>query len=255
MPDAQSNPGELREALRSYDLSRGQQFLMLVLNYVPLVHVAVVVLAATLLPWSWPVRLPAVLVVLYIVPALLGRLVLAFRPVTRPRIGIGTRDYFTWWGVLNLQVLFCRLPALEACLRIVPGAYNAWLRLWGARIGRYTYWGAGTQILDRSFLRIGQGVVFGAGVRISPHVVARNADGELELWLAPVTIGDRVMIGAHSLLAGGTTIADDECTRARLMSAPFSHWKGGKRTNCFPAAESAEPIAPPPTAASGEADE
>jgi acetyltransferase-like isoleucine patch superfamily enzyme len=100
---------------------------------------------------------------------------------------------------------------------------------WGARIGRLTYWGAGLRILDRSFLWIGDDVVFGAAVRLNPHVLIRNDKGELELILSAIRIGDKVVIGGYSLLTAGTEIAPDECTRACLISPPFSKWKNGVR--------------------------
>jgi acetyltransferase-like isoleucine patch superfamily enzyme len=114
-------------------------------------------------------------------------------------------------------------------MRLFPGVYSAWLRLWGSHIGSFTYWAAGLRILDRGFLEIGSGVAFGAGVRLNPHVVAENDEGKLELFLAPVRIGDRAIIGGYALLTAGTRIADDEVTRACLLSPPFSHWKGGRR--------------------------
>jgi acetyltransferase-like isoleucine patch superfamily enzyme len=126
-------------------------------------------------------------------------------------------------------VVFCRIPALEEVLRLVPGLYSQWLRLWGARIGRFTYWSAGTLITDRSFLSIGDYVVLGAGVRLNSHVLAPDSDGTVELLLASIKIGDRVMVGGYSLLTAGTEIASGENTRAFLISPPFSSWKAGKR--------------------------
>ena len=114
-------------------------------------------------------------------------------------------------------------------MRLVPGLYGLWLRLWGARVGRLIYWGAGLNILDRSFVQIGNGVIFGAGVRLNPHVLARNQNGELELILATVVIGKEALIGGYSLLTAGTEIAPGECTRAFLISPPFSKWKDGSR--------------------------
>ena len=73
-------------------------------------------------------------------------------PIRRTRIAAGTREFFTWWLLLNLQVVFCRFSFLEELLRMVPGLYSAWLRLWGSRIGRLTYWAAGTAVLERQFL-------------------------------------------------------------------------------------------------------
>ena len=130
----------------------------------------------------------------------------------------------------NLQMLFCRLPMLEELLRLVPGLYSLWLRLWGARVGRLTYWGAGLRILDRSFLQIGDDVIFGAAVRLNPHVLARNERGETELLLARIVVGERTMVGGYSLLTAGTEIAPDESTRAFLVSPPFSRWRNGRRS-------------------------
>jgi hypothetical protein len=156
-------------------------------------------------------------------------------------IPAGSSAFLAWWTLFSLQTLFNRLPALEECLRLVPGLYSAWLRLWGARVGRLTYWAPGTRILDRSFVSIGDDVVFGARVRINPHVLqhpgtsasassssAAAAAGP-ELILAPVIIGHRAMIGGYALLTAGTEIACDECTPALMVSPPFSKWQGGKR--------------------------
>jgi len=82
---------------------------------------------------------------------------------------------------------------------------------------------------DRTFLDIGNGVVFGAGAKLSPHVVRRTETGQLELLLASITIGDRAVIGGYSVLAAGTVIAADECTRACLLSPSFSRWRNGRR--------------------------
>jgi hypothetical protein len=57
----------------------------------------------------------------------------------------------------------------------------------------------------------------------------RNDRGELELILATIDIGDRVVVGGYSLLTAGTVIEPDECTRAFLISPPFSKWKNGTR--------------------------
>jgi hypothetical protein len=37
------------------------------------------------------------------------------------------------------------------------------------------------------------------------------------------------LIGGYSLLTAGTEIAPGECTKAFLISPPFSKWKGGVR--------------------------
>jgi hypothetical protein len=212
-----------------FKLHPGQRLLMLGFNCVPLVHGMTVaaIVGIAWAPLGW--RLAAGLAVLYLAPALLARIVLLLSPISESRSQVGSRAFFTWWLLANLQMLFCRLPMLEEIIRMVPGLYSFWLRLWGARIGRLTYWGAGLRILDRSFLRIGDDVVFGAAVRLNAHVLNRNENGQTELYLASIVVGDRTMVGGYSLLTAGTEIAPDESTRAFLISPPFSRWKNGRR--------------------------
>ncbi len=214
---------------RGMDLSWGQKLLLLALNYLPFLQVVclalVILLPTTFIGW----RMLAGVALIYLVPPVLARLLLLCRPPRQECLTIGSKGFFTWWALLNLQVIFCRLPALEEILRLVPGLYSAWLRLWGARIGRLTYWAPGTRILDRPFLEIGDDVILGAGVRINAHVLARKPGGSLELLLSSIHIGDRALIGGYSLLTAGSQVAPDETTRAFLILPPFSKWKNGKR--------------------------
>lgn len=195
---------------------------MLVLNLIPLLHAAGS-LACFLTPWPWLAP-----VALYLVPLVPGRLLRESLRSAPPEIPIGGGDFLRWWAAFQCQVLFLRFPVLEEILRLIPGLYSLWLRGWGSRIGKLTYWAPGTVILDRGYLDIGDHVVFGAGVRLNPHVMER--DPEPLLRLAPVRIGDGAMIGGYSLLTVGTEIASGEATRAFLISPPFSRWKNGRRT-------------------------
>lgn len=165
----------------------------------------------------------------YVLPVVLCRLVSVASPIRRQTIAVGSREFFTWWICLNLQMVFCRFPVFEEVLRLVPGCYSMWLRMWGSRVGRLTYWAAGVRVLDRQWLEIGDDVTFGAAVRLNPHVMAPDATGRPVLLLAPVTIGDRVSVGGYSLLVAGTVIAPDQCTRAFLILPPFSRLEEGHR--------------------------
>jgi hypothetical protein len=221
----------LESALRNYRFTKRQQLLLLLCNYIQLVHAALVV-CLLVLPWTaLPWRLLSALAALYLLPPILVRLVTLTCPLREGRIRLSEPAYFTWWALVNLQMLFNRFPALEEALRLIPTLYSLWLRLFGSRIGRFTYWAAGTRILDRSFLDIGDGVVFGAGTRIAPHLVVRDPEGAMELHLGRIRIGHRAIIGGYSVLAAGTRIAADECTRAFLVSPSFSSWEGGRRVD------------------------
>ncbi len=132
------------------DYSGGAKLLLLTLNVVPLLHLLSVV-GALFLPGSWMLRVLAAVAALYVAPALMARIVLKAASITEGKITLGSKSFFAWWAVLQLQNLFNRLPALDELLRLVPGLYSQWLRLWGARVGRLTYWAPGTLVLDRSF--------------------------------------------------------------------------------------------------------
>ena len=217
------------KSLARFEFSRRQQLALLAGNYIPILHL-VCVAGSFLVPGlglGW--RIVLATTVLYLLPPLLARCILVSHRFRETRIPVGSRSFFVWWYLLNLQMVFCRLPLFEALMQMIPGAYSQWLRLWGARIGAFTYWGAGLRILDRTFLKIGNGVVFGAGVRINPHVITEDEDGRLQLLLAPVEFGHGSMIGGYSLLTAGTRIEDGESAKAFLVSPPFSYWKDGKR--------------------------
>jgi hypothetical protein len=219
----------VKAAANSTEIRWRGRLLMLALNFVPLIHVLLTI-SFLLLPYvNWTIRVGIALAVLYLLPPLLARLILLLVTIPHGRIAVGSKAFFGWWTLFQLQVVFCRLPTLEEILRLVPAAYSLWLRLWGARVGRLTYWSPGTLITDRSFLHIGNDVVFGAGVRLNAHVLAKDKNGRMELLLGSLKIGDRVVVGGYSLLTAGTEISPDEVTRARLLSPPFSLLKDGKR--------------------------
>lgn len=210
-------------------LSAPGKLLLLLCNAIPLFQIVAIAIVIWRLRSTPGLCAGTVLALVYLLPPLLCRITMFLLPIGRHTIPLGSRDFFVWWFTLNMQMLFCRFPFLEELLRVVPGCYSLWLRLWGARIGKLTYWAAGLRILDRPFLHIGDHVTFGAGVRINPHVMLLDAQGQMVLVLAPVTIGDRVSVGGYSLLVAGSEIAADQCTRACLMLPPFNRLVAGHR--------------------------
>jgi hypothetical protein len=213
-------------------MSTAQRLLLLLANALPLVHLAGTVTLAFwpgLAPW-WRVSL--VLVTLYLVPPLACRAVKTLLKPAEGRLAVGSRSFFAWWLMLQTQVIFVRLPFLEELIRFVPGLYSAWLRCWGSRIGRLTYWAAGLTILDRAYLEIGDDVVFGAGVRLNPHVLQGEADGTW-LYLGTIRIGSGASVGGYALLSAGCEIEPKEQTHAFLILPPFTRWQGGRRSREF----------------------
>jgi hypothetical protein len=222
---------QVKSRLAQADLSAKQKLLLLALNFIPLAHIATVVFLVFFSSLSWFGRALTGAAALYLLPPACAFVVRRTASIPEGKIAFGSKPFFVWWILLQLQMIFSRLPALEELLRLVPGAYSAWLRLWGARIGRLTFWSPGTRILDRSYLEVGNDVVLGAGVRVNPHVFAKNsAGGGLELLLGTVRIGDRAQVGGYSLLTTGSEVAAGEVTDALLILPPFSIFKDGKRT-------------------------
>lgn len=209
---------------------RKTRLLMLSLNCLPLLHVTAVAATAWLLGTRGHgiAATAAALGLLYLLPPLATRLLFLCFPIANGTHRIDSRAFLVWWASAQWQMLFCRFSALEECLRLVPGLYSLWLRLWGSRIGRLAFWAAGLRILDRSFLHIGDDVVFGSGVRLNPHVIV-DENGRKFLHLAPITIGDRAQIGGYSLLTAGAIIEDHASLRSFTLLPPFSHWSQGRR--------------------------
>jgi acetyltransferase-like isoleucine patch superfamily enzyme len=115
-------------------------------------------------------------------------------------------------------------------LRLLPGLYSAWLRLWGAKVGRLTYWAPDVRILDRSLIEIGDDVIFGVGVCLSPHLIAQDTSGITHLHLGPVCIGSGCRIGGYSQLTAGTIVEPEQALKAFSLSPPFTTWRAGRRS-------------------------
>jgi len=146
------------------------------------------------------------LATLYLLPVACFRLHQLAWPLVEGRTRLDTAGYVPWWGGHQCQVMYTAFPALEAALRLIPGVYSAWLRLWGSRIGRGVYWTPRVDVSDRSLLDVGDGVIFGHRTACYAHLVLRRRCG-LVLYVRRIRIGPSVQIGAASRLAPGVSIA------------------------------------------------
>lgn len=200
-----------------------QTLVMILCNYFPLAHASGCCCCAVFAPgWGW--KLGSFLACLYLLPPFLTRLVLLVHPLRRTRVPMYSADHCVWWFTFCTQTLFLRFPFLEEALRTVPALYSLWLRLWGSKIGKLVYWTPGTTVMDRSFLRIGDHVGLGFGTILGTHL---HSDGEL--ILAPITLEDGVVVGAHAMIAPGVTLKAGETTKTLFLATPFSVWKDGMR--------------------------
>jgi hypothetical protein len=143
----------------------------------------------------------SVFVVIYVVPPLLYRTLLL-----RPGLyDLKQPKFNAWWATHQLQQLYIAVPALEALLRVVPGLYSAWLRLWGSKIGGGVHWTPRMEVLDRGLLEVGDGVVFGHKVELYGHTVMPKGE-RLLLYVDRVKVGAGAFVGAGSRLAPGVVV-------------------------------------------------
>jgi hypothetical protein len=147
------------------------------------------------------------LLVVYLLPVACYRLHEALWPLPEGPSRIDAPGYSPWWGGHQFQVMYTAFPALEAALRLVPGAYSAWLRLWGSRVGRGVYWTPQVEITDRALLVVGDGAIFGHRVACYGHLIKRRGDG-LVLYVRRIRVGTHALVGAGSRLGPGACIDD-----------------------------------------------
>lgn len=199
------------------------RILMLIFNYIPFFLLCSILVAIWQLHNNLLLMSGVIVTIIYVIPPLITRITLLICPLNKNEYELFSKEYYIWWFTFCTQIIYLRLPFLEEILRIIPGLYSMWLRIfWGAKIGRLTYWAPGTRILDRSFLNIGNNVIFAADVRLNPHAQLNG-----KLILAPVTIEDNVIVGAYSLLVSGTVLKANQATKPFLKSAPFTIWDYG----------------------------
>ena len=149
----------------------------------------------------------AVLLSIYGLPLLVYRLHQWVFPVQEGISYLRGNEYSPWWGSHQIQVIYIAIPVFEAMLRLIPGAFSCWLRLWGAKVGRDVYWTPGLEIADRGLIEIGDRVVMGHRIAISSHIIKPRKQN-LMLYVKKVKIGNDVFLGAGCILAPGVVIRD-----------------------------------------------
>jgi hypothetical protein len=203
---------------------------MVAANYYSVLYLAAGAVAVALAGPSSAVRAAAALGWIYLLPPLLGRLILAVCGCPHGRATPETPAYRTWWLLTQVQMIFNRVRVLEELLRLVPGAYSLWLNLWGSRVSLLCFWSPGVFVADRYLLRVGRGAVLGARSHIGGHLVSPSGDGSWELIVAPVTIAAGSVVGALAGVGPGCVVHANETLPAGRLLAPFTAWKDGRRT-------------------------
>ncbi|MGB3298374.1 MAG: acyl transferase [Phormidesmis sp.] len=143
---------------------------------------------------------------LYGLPLLIYRLHNRFYPIAEGVSYLQGKAYSPWWSSHQIQLIYIAFPGLETLLRLVPGVFSVWLRLWGAKIGRQVYWSPGLELADRGLLIVGDRAIIGHRVGLYAHVIKPKRNNLL-LYVKPIQIGSDAFIGSASRIGPGVVIA------------------------------------------------
>jgi hypothetical protein len=152
----------------------------------------------------------ALLFVIYLLPPLAYRLHNYFLPLEDGIEDISEPGrYCRWWGTYQIQIIYYVIPQLEWILRLVPGLYSSWLRLWGSQIGKGIFWSPNVEILDRGMIEVGDYAIFGHKSKLSAHIVTPKR-GRIIVFVKKVRVGHTSFVGAFSGLGPGSVLSDGE---------------------------------------------
>ncbi|MCG8671700.1 MAG: hypothetical protein MI867_20010 [Pseudomonadales bacterium] len=160
-----------------------------------------------------------VIAAIYLLPLAAFHLHQAFFPLKAGVTDI-TSGYNVWYGTHMIQSLLIAMPLFERVLRLIPGAFAFWLRLWGSKVGNNVHWTSHFEVADRSLLDIGDYVVFGYNVRIASHIVTPNSKYGMVVFVKRVCLGSQSFIGAEVGLGPGAIVEEGALVPTNTIVLP-----------------------------------
>jgi len=158
-------------------------------------------------PSGWTVFL--LLFVLYALPPFVHRILMRWTPIKPGIAVIDDRTFSPWLASHHIQAFYNALPFLEALLRVIPGFYSLWLRMWGSRVGYGVEWDVNVSVLDRSLMDIGNRVVFSREAELAAHVRKKTEGGASRVLARPVRIGAYAFLGAGVHVGAGAHVPNN----------------------------------------------
>jgi hypothetical protein len=176
-------------------------------SYFPLL-MTVLSLAALGVFAQWPSPWSAILLlfILYIVPPTVQSVMFRWAPLKQGVSEIDGRTFSPWLASHNIQAFYDALPYLESLLRVFPGFYSMWLRMWGSRVGYGVEWPVRMDVLDRSLMDIGNRVLFSREVELAAHVRKKTDGGRSRVLVRQVRIGSYAFIGPGARVCAGASV-------------------------------------------------
>ncbi|MEQ1669495.1 MAG: hypothetical protein ABL893_01415 [Hyphomicrobium sp.] len=160
----------------------------------------------------------------YLVPPLAGRLIILLFGTPHGRLHQDTMQYRVWWILTQLQMLFNRLPSLEELLRLVPGLYAFWIRLWGGQFSAQAYAGPGVLITDRYAVKVERGAVLGFKAVLAGHMVIRDEAGRWVVIVAAPCVEAEAIVGGGAGLGPGAVLRAGHMLPTGRRVGAFDTW-------------------------------
>ena len=196
----------------------------LALNALPLVLLmALAALSMGLVDGGWS-RAGMFVFQLYLVPPLLGRGLMRVFGVPNGVFTQDDRRFRVWWALLQLQMVFNRLPMLEEMLRLVPGLYPLWIALWGGHLSARAFVGPAVVLTDRTHLEVRQGAVLGYRSALAAHMVTRTPEGRWSVTLAAPIVEEDAILGGSAEMGPGARLLSGAQLPAGRRLGPFGTW-------------------------------
>ncbi len=170
---------------------------------------------------------------LYVAPAFLTRLLDLFRPLNEGTFEVESVAALSWETARRLQAFYDALPFLEAVLRLIPGAYSVWLRLWGSRIGYGVAWPIELHVADRSLLQIGNRVIVGQRASLSGHKLIVR-DGRPFMVVKRVDVRDRAILEPGVTLEAGSHVPKGAIVPSGTLVAMDQTFEGARESVAAP---------------------
>jgi len=187
-------------------------------SYFPLLMTAAAVAALGVFA-AWPGGWSAILLVfvIYGFPPMVLRILNRWTPIKPGVACIDGQAFCPWLAAHHIQAFYDALPFLESLLRVIPGFYSMWLRMWGSRVGYGVEWPVRMDVLDRNLMEIGNRVVFAREVELAAHVRRKQDGAGSRVLVRPVRIGGYAFIGAGARIGPGASVPHNANVPERVV--------------------------------------
>ncbi|MBL8531085.1 MAG: hypothetical protein JNK94_05055 [Hyphomonadaceae bacterium] len=176
-------------------------------SYFPLLMTVAAVAALGVFA-QWPNGWSALLLlfVVFGFPPMALRVLERWAPIKPGVACIDGRKFCPWLAAHHIQAFYDALPFLESLLRVIPGFYSMWLRMWGSRVGYGVEWPVRMDVLDRNLMDIGNRVVFSREVELAAHVRKKVDGAGSRVLVRRVHVGSHAFIGAGARIGPGASV-------------------------------------------------